>query len=60
MARERSVSDVCEVLIVSRQVRKHCFCSSCDVCTVPSTDVLIGETYSAGHEDDSCIDHASR
>ena len=47
MARERSVSDVCEVLALrwSFRVIKHCLCSR-EICTVrslyrPSTDGLI-------------------
>ena len=51
MARERSVSDVCEVLALGRsfisgRVIKHCLCISREICTVPSlyrpsTDGLI-------------------
>ena len=50
MARERSVSDVCEVLeitlVISGRVIKHCLCISREICTVPSlyrpsTDGLI-------------------
>ena len=34
MARERSVSDVCEVLaLVSRRVIKHCLCISREICS---------------------------
>ena len=37
MARERSVSDVCEVSeLVLRRVRRYCLCRSCEICTVPS------------------------
>ena len=51
MARERSVSDVCEVLALGWSFRgelyiKHCLCISREICTVPSlyrpsTDGLI-------------------
>ena len=52
MARERSVSDVCEVLAlgISGPVIKHCLCISREICTVPSlyrpsTDGLITGKY---------------
>ena len=40
MTRERSVSDVCEVLALGLSFRgrviKHCLCISREICTVPS------------------------
>ena len=36
MARERSVSDVCEVLALGWSFIKHCLRISREICTVPS------------------------